>query len=188
MTAIIALILLFLPVDVNSYVIQNDIDFEIDNEWLEQSMRLNELKRMRRTNEVSKLSQEMQKVVKRFLNQLQKEGIQIHILETYRHPKVQEALYIQGRQRLSLVNQVRKEAGLLPIGIKENKIITFAQGEKSAHVRGLAIDIIPIVDGRRCYGNAILWEKIGKIGEQCGLTWGGRWRQKDLPHFELSRR
>jgi hypothetical protein len=23
------------------------------------------------------------------------------------------------------------------------------------------------------------------IGEACGLTWGGRWKQRDMGHFEM---
>jgi hypothetical protein len=26
---------------------------------------------------------------------------------------------------------------------------------------------------------------IGRLGEHLGLTWGGRWRSRDLVHFEL---
>jgi peptidoglycan LD-endopeptidase CwlK len=33
-------------------------------------------------------------------------------------------------------------------------------------------------------GNDAVWAKIGAIGEALGLTWGGRWAQKDLGHFE----
>lgn len=29
-----------------------------------------------------------------------------------------------------------------------------------------------------------LWEKIGDIGEALGLSWGGRWKWPDRPHFE----
>ncbi len=29
------------------------------------------------------------------------------------------------------------------------------------------------------------WEDLGKIGEMLGLVWGGRWKQRDCPHFEL---
>jgi len=29
------------------------------------------------------------------------------------------------------------------------------------------------------------WLKIGQIGESLGLVWGGRWKQKDLGHFQL---
>lgn len=30
-----------------------------------------------------------------------------------------------------------------------------------------------------------VWQKIGVMGESLGLTWGGRWKQKDMGHFEL---
>jgi hypothetical protein len=29
-----------------------------------------------------------------------------------------------------------------------------------------------------------VWGKLGAIGERLGLRWGGRWRQKDMGHFE----
>ena len=32
-----------------------------------------------------------------------------------------------------------------------------------------------------------VWQRMGKIGESLGMRWGGRWRQKDLGHFELVR-
>lgn len=28
------------------------------------------------------------------------------------------------------------------------------------------------------------WQKVGTIGESLGLRWGGRWKQKDMGHFE----
>ena len=42
------------------------------------------------------------------------------------------------------------------------------------------------------FGSNVLSEKdkedylmIGRLGEHLGLTWGGRWRRRDLVHFEL---
>lgn len=31
------------------------------------------------------------------------------------------------------------------------------------------------------------WQKMGEIGESLGLVWGGRWKVRDLGHFELAR-
>jgi peptidoglycan L-alanyl-D-glutamate endopeptidase CwlK len=28
------------------------------------------------------------------------------------------------------------------------------------------------------------WEKLGALGESLGFDWGGRWKQRDCPHFE----
>ena len=30
-----------------------------------------------------------------------------------------------------------------------------------------------------------IWHRIGEIGESLGLRWGGRWKQRDMGHFEL---
>jgi len=32
------------------------------------------------------------------------------------------------------------------------------------------------------------WRELGKIGEALGLGWGGRWKRRDMGHFELKRR
>ena len=167
--------LIIQPIVINSYMAQEPI-IEFEKDWLEDSLRVIELNKMRRTNDTVRLIPEVQKRVKWFLYYLKQEGLQVRILETYRHPKVQDALYAQGRNRLSVVNDIRRQAGLSPIRFKENYIITYAKGEESTHSKGLAFDFIPI--GERN------WEKIGKIGERCGFTWGGRWKQKDLSHFE----
>lgn len=63
---------------------------------------------------------------------------------------------------------------------------------RSKHLDGDAIDICPyaifIADGP----DKLLWDarhpvwpKIGAIGEALGLRWGGRWKQKDMGHFEF---
>lgn len=58
-----------------------------------------------------------------------------------------------------------------------NKVpkITNAKAGESFHNYGLAIDVIFIVDGKRTYNGD--WQALGKIGQQCGLEWGGSWGQ-----------
>ena len=63
---------------------------------------------------------------------------------------------------------------------------------RSKHQDGLAIDIVPYEvytsapggDKLLWNGNDALYHRLGLIGEALGLRWGGRWRQKDLGHFE----
>ena len=56
---------------------------------------------------------------------------------------------------------------------------------RSRHQYGLAVDVVPIVDSAAVWDNAILWRKVGVIGENIGLRWGGRWRKPfDPGHFE----
>lgn len=61
----------------------------------------------------------------------------------------------------------------------------------SKHLTGDAIDIAPFeqyalhgADKIRWDANDPAWQRIGELGEHIGLTWGGRWRQRDLGHFE----
>src|SRR3990167_4723882 len=30
------------------------------------------------------------------------------------------------------------------------------------------------------------WELLGVLGESLGLSWGGRWKHRDCPHFEVN--
>lgn len=64
---------------------------------------------------------------------------------------------------------------------------------RSKHLTGDAIDIAPFEtfmlhgpDKIRWEETDAAWQRLGEIGESLGLIWGGRWRQKDLGHFELS--
>jgi D-alanyl-D-alanine carboxypeptidase len=57
-----------------------------------------------------------------------------------------------------------------------------------------AIDVCPYAqydlhgpDKLQWDGKDAVWAKIGTIGERLGLTWGGRWQQQDLGHFEFNR-
>jgi hypothetical protein len=62
---------------------------------------------------------------------------------------------------------------------------------RSKHLDGLAIDICPFSE-YQLYGDDKLewdesepvWQKLGVLGEALGLRWGGRWKQKDMGHFE----
>jgi len=56
---------------------------------------------------------------------------------------------------------------------------------KSKHQYGLAIDVVPFVNGVAVWDNTALWKKIGVAGETLGLRWGGRWKRPyDPGHFE----
>ena len=62
---------------------------------------------------------------------------------------------------------------------------TRSGGGKSKHQYGLAVDVVPMIDSVAQWDNAKLWRKVGVIGEQLGLRWGGRWKSLyDPGHFE----
>lgn len=64
---------------------------------------------------------------------------------------------------------------------------------RSKHLDGLAIDICPYHSWQLHGPDKLQWDAadpawsaIGRIGEELGLRWGGRWKQRDLGHFEYA--
>ncbi len=90
-------------------------------------------------------------------------GIQLDVVETYRTPSKQLEYKRMGRR------YTRTGPGY------------------SRHQYGLAVDIVPLVNGVPQWNNYQLWRKIGLIGEKLGFRWGGRWRYLyDPGHFEYA--
>lgn len=63
--------------------------------------------------------------------------------------------------------------------------------KRSKHQDGLAIDVAPFdlyqlhgVDKVHWESTDPIWQRAGAIGEALGLRWGGRWKEKDMGHFE----
>lgn len=90
-----------------------------------------------------------------------KAGIELAVVETYRTRAKQMEYKSMGRK------YTRSGAGA------------------SKHQYGLAVDVVPLVNGVPEWHNRALWHKIGVMGERLGLRWGGRWRKPyDPGHFE----
>lgn len=136
-------------------------------------------------------------VVRRKLNRLialgRVNGLEFIVTQTMRTHLEQQAYWMQGREPLALVNGARSMAALSPISKEENeRRITWVR--TSTHEYGLAFDIA--LKGRG--GKGVHWDtkadinakggpdydEIGKLGEECGLIWGGRFKSRDLVHFE----
>lgn len=98
-----------------------------------------------------------------------KQGLIIKIGECFRSVAEQDALYAHGRT-------------------KPGNIVTYARGSSysSMHQWGVAFDVIRN-DGKGAYNNSDGWfDKVGKLGKQLGLEWGGDWTSPvDKPHFQL---
>lgn len=90
-----------------------------------------------------------------------KKGIELAVVETYRTRAKQMEYKNMGKK------YTRTNAGA------------------SKHQYGLAVDLVPIVNGEPQWHNRALWYRVGIIGERLGLRWGGRWRRPyDPGHFE----
>ncbi|MBA4274035.1 MAG: cell wall biosynthesis protein [Alphaproteobacteria bacterium] len=109
----------------------------------------------------------------------------IAVIETLRDVATQMAYYSRGRMPNAVdVQEMYKAAGLWKITPAEShKMVTWTMNSK--HLEGKAIDIAPM-KGSRVWWDAPkdVWERMGQLGEQAGLNWGGRWKNADTPHFE----
>lgn len=119
----------------------------------------------------------LQEKAERLLEDCRKKGILIKIGETLRTAEEQDELYAQGRT-------------------KPGSIVTNARGASysSMHQWGVAFDfyLSMDVDGDgKASDDAFndstgLFKKVGEIGKELGLEWGGDWKSiTDKPHFQL---
>ncbi|MBK7653595.1 MAG: M15 family metallopeptidase [Flammeovirgaceae bacterium] len=95
------------------------------------------------------------------INACKAKGIELAVVESFRtHSKQNEYKYM-------------------------GKKYTRTGGGGSKHQYGLAVDVVPVIDSVAQWDNAKLWRKVGAVGEQLGLRWGGRWKELyDPGHFE----
>lgn len=143
--------------------------------------------------DIEKLRPKTKELCKLLISECKKNDIDIIITQTERSMGLQTALYAQGRQSLTSVNEKRKIAKLQPITEKENKsTVTNAMAGKSAHNFGLAFDVGIIVNGKVDWNRIDLFKRVGEIGiklniDGYSLTWGGNFSSiKDYPHFEMT--
>lgn len=110
----------------------------------------------------------VQVMAKQLLEVAAESGIKLILTSTYRDHEKQQALYDQGRTT-------------------PGKIVTNAKPGQSFHNWRVAFDVVPVENGKAIWDNNGLWNKIGALGRDMGLEWGGDWTSfKDKPHFQLT--
>ena len=115
----------------------------------------------------------LQQLAAKLLEECGQQGLQIKIGETLRTVAEQDELYAKGRT-------------VPPIGKKY--IVTNAPGSSysSYHQWGTAFDIYRNDGQGAYYDNDGFFTKVGQIGVNLGLEWGGNWKSiVDKPHFQL---
>ena len=120
---------------------------------------------------IGDLIPDLQLLAQQFIDNCHLAGIEAIIDQTLRTYAEQDALYAQGRTA-------------------PGKIVTYAKGGQSWHNFGRAFDAVPLrQDGSgRVWWDAPpeIWQTMGATGERLGLGWGGRWREPDIDHWELT--
>lgn len=114
------------------------------------------------------LSPAVRPLVDAFLYAATGAGLDLLVTCTARTLAEQAQLYAQGRTA-------------------PGKIVTNAPPGESAHNFGLAIDVVPIINGKPDWEGAHpVWAQAGNLGEAAGLEWAGRWvHMREMPHFQL---
>ncbi len=119
--------------------------------------------------DIKQLHPRLQEKVTQLKAECEKQGVKIGIGECLRTKEEQDALYAKGRTA-------------------PGNIVTNAKGSSYSgmHQWGVAVDFYRN-DGKGAYNNADgFFNKVGQIGKQLGLEWGGDWKSiVDLPHFQL---
>ena len=113
----------------------------------------------------------------------------IGITQGLRTSKEQVALYSQGRDSLTLVNDFRKQVGWAPILPRENLMtVTNAMPGYSNHEFGLAVDVVPFESSQHPDWDVThpIWQEIVTKGQALGLTSGISWH--DEPHLQRTGR
>lgn len=111
-----------------------------------------------------------------FIKRAHARGMMIYVVMSIRTIKEQDALYEIGRR-----------------GIEGEKIVTKARGGQSFHNYAVSEDVAFDRDLEKAgvqwsWDDGHPWQELGKLGEECGLEWGGNWQGMtgDLGHFQNS--
>jgi len=122
------------------------------------------------------------------LADVRSKGLPLLVWEVYRSREQQRALYAQGRT----------DAELRKAGFSDEEIAKYRkQGYLSTkpvvtnlrtpryHGTGRAMDCCWLLDGKPTWNvPEEWWNTYGRAAEAHGLTWGGRWKMRDLPHVQ----
>jgi len=111
-------------------------------------------------------------LAKKFLDLCTASNLNVTIIVTFRSWNDQDTLYAQGRT-------------------KPGVIVTDAEGGDSYHNWGLAFDCAPVKNGVVSWNDTDKFIKMGRLGQQVGLEWGGNWttfkiKLVDIPHFQYT--
>lgn len=117
---------------------------------------------------ISTLREEVQRPARQLVNRSALMGSPIGVAEGFRDNATQDRYYAQGRTA-------------------PGDIITNARGGESYHNYGLALDVYPLKRGAMNFKATLSdYSTIANVGAEIGFEWGGAWKRKDMPHFQMT--
>ncbi len=133
---------------------------------------------VRRYNELDLLHPDFRGLVVLFLARCVERRIPLVLVETWRTKEAHEEDVKNGR---SWVNTSKHQ------NVIHRRLGGLTQDDPAA----LAVDVAPY-ETYNLHGDDKVnwdaddpaWTEIGKIGEGIGMSWGGRWKVRDMGHFQ----
>jgi len=120
------------------------------------------------SRDLASLHPTVQKMARQFIIDCGHAGIDVLVTSTYRDAESQDALYAQGRTT-------------------PGRKVTNARAGQSYHNYKIALDFVPIVNGKPNWNDLSLFTKCGEIAESCGFEWAGRWRKmREYAHIQFT--
>lgn len=135
-----------------------------------------------------------------FLEECQRQGLDVLIYCTWRPASVQARRFRQGRSKALIqrkAGELRSEWErpdlaelLLDVGPQYGPKVTNAGPGQSIHQYRHAFDGAPMREGEIVWGtedpeDEALWQRYGKIAVDLGLEWAGHWTSfKEYPHVQ----
>lgn len=97
-------------------------------------------------------------------------GLDLLVTCTLRSNEEQARLYAQGRTA-------------------PGRIVTYARAGESYHNYGLALDFVPLIEGKPTWKTTgpdlEQWMLAGELAEEHGFEWAGRWKRfREFPHIQ----
>lgn len=115
--------------------------------------------------DINSLHDKLIPITKRFLKECEEHGVPVFLTGTLRSWDEQAALYAKGRTA-------------------KGSVVTKAKPGESWHNYGLAFDVAFVSPPAKGLYDGD-WKKVGQIGTELGLIWGGNFKSiVDKPHFE----
>ncbi|MES1987674.1 MAG: M15 family metallopeptidase [Pseudomonadota bacterium] len=118
---------------------------------------------------ITDLHPKIQPMAQQLIDDCRAQNIDLIITSSYRDVEAQNAIYSQGRT-------------------KPGAIVTNAQGGHSFHNYRVAIDVVPIINGKCDWsGTSDVWQKIITDAKVIGFEWAGDWITfKERAHFQYT--
>lgn len=105
----------------------------------------------------------------RVLRRCEELGVKLVVTCTWRTNSEQAKLYAQGRTA-------------------PGKVVTWANAGQSPHNYGLAMDVVPVRDGKAIWdASDEAWKIYGQVVRSEGLEWAGDWvkKKREMPHCQM---